>query len=117
MLAERLEVIMTKIINHDQTGFIKNRYSFHNIRWLLNVMHSPTSAGTLEFVILIDAEKAFVFCSFISWIKFLYASQLARVRTNNDCSEYFQPSPWNPSGLCTFPPFVCYCYRAFGCSH
>uniref|UniRef100_A0A3Q3A000 Reverse transcriptase domain-containing protein n=1 Tax=Kryptolebias marmoratus TaxID=37003 RepID=A0A3Q3A000_KRYMA len=105
MLAKRLEIIMTKIINPDQTGFIKNRHSFHNIRRLLNIMYSPASADSPEVIISMDAEKAFdrvewsyLFytlrrfgfgCSFISWIKLLYTSPLASVRTNNDHSEYF----------------------------
>lgn len=96
---------MTKIINPDQTGFIKNRHSFHNIRWLLNIIYSPSSADTPKVIILMDAEKAFdqvewsyLFytlrrfgfgCSFIFWIKLLYASPLPHLRTNNDHSEYF----------------------------
>lgn len=37
MLAKRLEPVLPAIINNDQTGFIKNRLLFHNIRRALNI--------------------------------------------------------------------------------
>ncbi|XP_059838364.1 E3 ubiquitin-protein ligase E3D isoform X2 [Hypanus sabinus] len=58
LLASRLEKVLPKIISDDQTGFIKNRYSFFNIRRLLNIVYTP-SHDTSECVISLDAEKAF----------------------------------------------------------
>lgn len=105
MLAKRLESIMSTIINPDQTGFIKSRHSYHNIRRLLNILYSSSSTNTPEMVISMDAEKAFdrvewpyLFYTlkrfgfgskYISWVKLLYSLPLARVRTNNDYSKYF----------------------------
>ncbi len=105
MLARRLEAVLPSIISTDQTGFIKGRHSFHNIRSLFDVLYSPSTSTTPELVISMDAEKAFdrvewpylfytlkrfgLGSKFISWIKLLYASPLARVRTNNNYSDYF----------------------------
>ncbi len=105
MLARRLEAVLPSIISTDQTGFVKGRHSFHNIRRLFDVLYSPSTSTTPELVISMDAEKAFdrvewpylfytlkrfgLGSTFISWIKLLYASPLARVRTNNNYSDYF----------------------------
>lgn len=105
ILARRLEAVLPSIISTDQTEFVKGRHSFHNVRRLFDLLYSPSTSTTSELVISMDAEKAFdrvewpyLFhtlkkfgfgCKFISWIKLLYASPLARVRTNNDYSDYF----------------------------
>ncbi|KAI9999384.1 hypothetical protein NQD34_018261 [Periophthalmus magnuspinnatus] len=105
MLAKRVESIMPTIISPDQTGFIKTRHSYHNVRRLMDILYSPSTSDTPEIVISMDAEKAFdrvewpyLFYTlkrfgfgdkFISWIKLLYALPMARVRTNNIFSEYF----------------------------
>lgn len=106
VLARRLEGVLPSVISPDQTGFIKNRYSFFNIRRLLNILYSPSPPGTPEVVLSLDAEKAFdrvewgyLFSTlkrfgfgprFISWIKILYTSPMAAVRTNSDLSTYFE---------------------------
>lgn len=105
MLSKRLEDILPSIVSDDQTGFVKGRHSFHNIRRLFDILYSPSTSKSPELVISMDAEKAFdrvewpyLFYSlkkfgfgskFMSWIKLLYALPLARVRTNNDYSDYF----------------------------
>lgn len=105
MLARRLETVLETIISIDQKGFVKDRHSFHNVRWLCDILYSPSSLDTPELIISMDAEKAFdrvewpyLFYAlknfgfdntFISWIKLLYASPLACVCTNNDYSFYF----------------------------
>lgn len=104
MLAGRLERVLPNIIAADQTGFVKNRHSFHNIRRLFDILYSPVTSDKPELVISMDAEKAFdrvewpyLFytlkrfgfgSTFISWIRLLYTSPLACVRTNNDFSDY-----------------------------
>lgn len=89
-LALRLERTMDTIISADQTGFMRDRHSFTNVRRLLNVIYSPASREVAEVVISLDAEKAFdrvewgyLFdClrgfgygpTFIKWIELLYSS-------------------------------------------
>lgn len=103
-MARRLEDILPSVISPDQTGFIKRRHSFYNIRWLFNILYSPKHVDS-ECLASMDAEKAFdrvewnyLFCTlekfgfssvFLSWIKTLYRCPLASVLTNSHYSEYF----------------------------
>ncbi|KAF7645264.1 hypothetical protein LDENG_00207280 [Lucifuga dentata] len=59
VLTSRIDSIMPDLISADQTGFIKGRHSFTNIRKLLNVVCSSVSGNVAEVVISLDAEKAF----------------------------------------------------------
>ena len=47
-----------QVIHSDQTGFVRNRHLFFNIRRLMNILYSPAS-GDPEVVVSLDAEKAF----------------------------------------------------------
>ena len=87
VLYNRLRRVVPDLISTDQTGFIQGRHSFFNTRRLLDVIHAPSSESP-EFVLSLDAEKAFdrvewtyryfvmgnmgFSRDFISWIKLLY---------------------------------------------
>ena len=104
-LAHRLENIVPTIVSPEQTGFVKGRQLFFNVRTLLNIIYSKTTTATPEVVISVDAEKAFdrvewdyLFTVlekfglgniFISWIRLLYTSPQASVSTNNIQSNFF----------------------------
>ncbi len=104
VLARRLESILPSVISEDQTGFVKNRHSYFNIRRLFDILYSP-SDGAPECILSLDAEKAFdrvewayLFAtlkrfgfgpSFITWIKLLYSCPVASVRTNSQLSQPF----------------------------
>lgn len=119
-LAARLEKLLPQIINSDQTGFILNRHSSSNLRRLLNIVYSPSTA-TPEMVISLDAEKAFdrvewnyLFSAlkhfgfeegFISWVKLLYTHPLAAVITNGHQSDYFSLSRGTRQG-CPLSPLL-----------
>uniref|UniRef100_A0A9J8AZK4 Reverse transcriptase domain-containing protein n=1 Tax=Cyprinus carpio carpio TaxID=630221 RepID=A0A9J8AZK4_CYPCA len=121
VLASRMECIIPDIISQDQTGFIKGRHSFINIRKLLNVVHSPASEGNPEVIISLDAEKAFdrvewnyLFAvldkfgfgsKFVSWIHLLYHQPKAAVVTNRIISEYFSLSRGTRQG-CPLSPLL-----------
>ena len=102
--------IFPTIIATDQTGFVKNRHSFYNVRQLFDILYSPTTSDIPELVISMDAEKAFgraawpylfytLKCfgfdnTFKSWIKLLDKSPLICVCTNNVFfSDYFSLEP------------------------
>lgn len=105
LLSTRLEAVLPSVISPDQTGFIKNRHSFFNIRCLFNVIYNPSPTNVSEAVVSLDAEKAFdrvewrylfytlekfgLGPNFVRWIKLLYSSPQASVRTNNTHSDYF----------------------------
>ncbi len=60
ILATRLENILPYVISLDQTGFIKDRLLFFNIRRLFDIIYSPVSdPNRSEILISLDAEKAF----------------------------------------------------------
>lgn len=104
-LARRLEKVLPTIISQEQTGFIKGRQLFYNVRTLLNVIYSKGTAAVSEVVISADAEKAFdrvewsyLFAVlrkfgfgnvFISWIRLLYTSPFVSITTNNFQSSLF----------------------------
>ena len=106
LLALRLEWVLPTIISPSQTGFISGRHSFSNLRQLFNVIYNSSPSTTQEALISMDAQKAFDMVEwnylfytlerfgfgeqFIAWVKLLYSSPLASIRTNCDQSEYFQ---------------------------
>lgn len=59
VLALRLDEALPHIISTDQTGFIKNRHSFFNVRRLLDVLDAPSHDKIPECIVSIDVEKAF----------------------------------------------------------
>lgn len=56
VLANHIESYMTKLVHHDQTGFIKTS---DNIRHLLHVIHAATDIASPCAILSLDAEKAF----------------------------------------------------------
>ncbi len=105
VLATRLDLVMHKIIHTDQSGFISGTQMSGNLQRLFNVLYSPHSPVTAEVLIALDAHKAFdrteydyLFmnlekfefgASFCSWIRTLYSSPKAVVRTNKILSQPF----------------------------
>lgn len=105
VLALRLEKLLPTLINEDQTGFIKGRNSYNNMRRLLNTIQYFQHYSKSGVVISLDAEKAFdriewsylfhtlntfgLGTTFINWVKLLYRNPLSAVLTNGLCSPYF----------------------------
>ena len=58
-IAKRLEKVIHKLINGDQTGYIKNRFVGENIRLISDVIDSYDKKNLLGFLLFIDFEKAF----------------------------------------------------------
>ena len=89
-LAKRLQVIMTSIINSDQTGYVKGRYIGENVRLIEDVLRYTQKdeiPGVLLFLdfskafdsidrnFLINSLKQFNFGhDFIKWIKTIYSN-------------------------------------------
>ena len=105
VLARRLEGYLPSLINEDQTGFIRGRFSYSNVRRLLNVVQYSSQMQHRALGISLDAEKAFdrvewafmwdVLDRFglgeglINWIKLIYHSPEACVLTNGVRSSPF----------------------------
>ena len=105
VLSSRLESVASKLINPDQTGFIKGRLSSDNLRRYFNILYHASMLDSPNVVISLDAEKAFdrveweyltstlstfnIGPVFIKWIKILYNSPKALIKTNNQLSSPF----------------------------
>lgn len=98
VLASRLEKFLPSIAVIDQSGFIKGRYSAHNIRHLLNLTQRSSVFSSDAMVISLDAEKVFdqlewpyLLCTLqkfnfgeilIKWIQILFTYPLLAVIAN-----------------------------------
>lgn len=105
ILANRLDKIITHLINPDQVGFIRSWNFSDNIRRFIDVMwasqnlSSPVAAISLdgekafdrvEWPFLIGTLKAFGFGNgFMSWVRLLYSNPWAVVLTNGMISAQF----------------------------
>ena len=63
-IANRLKIVLPKIIYKDQTGFLKGRYIGENIRLLYDSLVYTEKEEIPGLLLLIDFEKAF---DSISW--------------------------------------------------
>ncbi len=83
-LATRLNKHLSSIIHPDQTGFIPGRFSFFNVRRLLNTIYANHTKVNEAAILSLDAqvEWPYMFGSlqkfgfgetFISWVKLIYA--------------------------------------------
>lgn len=84
---------------------ILNRFSFFNVRRVMDVMYNPFDKLYKQVILCLDAEKAFdqvewpylmrvlekfdLGPTFISWVRMLYAQPTAAVLTNLDRSSSF----------------------------
>lgn len=62
VLAHRLNKHLGKLINSDQTGFVKGRFSSDNLRRLLHILYfTPDCSDLLTSygILILDGEKAF----------------------------------------------------------
>lgn len=103
ILAKRLEEILPKLINTDQTGFISQRQTHDNIRRTLHIMNHIKKHKIKAALVSLDAEKAFDSVSwsflykvlekfgfndnFIKTIAMLYKNPTAQIKINGNLSN------------------------------
>ena len=107
-LAKRIEVVLPKLVNADQTGFIKGRHIGENIRLISDLM-DYTKEGNLPGILMpIDFKKAFdtLEWSYIRkvlellnfgegvkrWIGTFYTNIETAVLNNGFATNWFKPS-------------------------
>lgn len=121
LIARRLESLMPKLINPDQSGFTKGRYASDNIRRLINIIDHSTLSKQQVVILSLDAEKAFdrvewpyliqVLQKFnlgdncIKWIKSLYNDPQAIIAINGTFTNNFSLTRGCRQG-CPLSPFL-----------
>lgn len=63
-IAERIKLKLTKLISHDQTGFISGRYIGENTRFIYDILKYVDDEDIPGLLLIVDFEKAF---DSISW--------------------------------------------------
>ena len=105
VLAKRLEKVLSKVINADQTGYIKNRYIGENIRLISDIMTYTAEKDIPGIALFLDFKKAFdtIEWDFINsclevfnfgpdiqkWVKILYSNVSSCIVNNGFASEFF----------------------------
>ena len=104
-LATRLKLVIEKLIDCDQTGYIIGRYIGENIRTVSDVIDYFTTNHKSGIILLVDFEKAFDTISwdfidkalhkfnfgptFRHWVKVLYKDSKSAVINNGNFTEFF----------------------------
>ena len=104
-IAKRLEKFLPKIINPDQTGYVKQRYIGENVRLILDLMSYTEEKKLPGAALFIDFRKAFdsIEWSFLietlnnfnfgpdiqNWVKIFYNNVTSCVLNNGHASEFF----------------------------
>ena len=105
VIAKRLEKVLPKIINPDQSGYIKNRYIGENVRLTSDIMKYTEENNIPGIALFLDFKKAFdtIEWDFINsclkkfnfgpdiqnWVKILYNNVSSCVLNNGFASEFF----------------------------
>jgi len=105
-MAHRIATVLPKLINEDQTGYVKGRYIGQNIRLIQDIMKVTESENIPGIALFIDFKKAFdtldwnfVFKTLEAfnfgpeiqqWIKTFYTNCSSCVMNNGYASEFFK---------------------------
>ena len=105
-IANRLKKYINKLVNKDQTGFIKNRFIGENTRLIYDIMEYTDQKQIQGLLLLIDFEKAFDSLSwkFVDsclkmfnfgedvkkWFKILYKDSISAVCQCGFLSDFFK---------------------------
>ena len=105
-IAKRLEKLLPRIINSDQTGYVKGHFIGENIRLIEDIMFYTKRTNSPGIALFIDFKKAFdsvewnyliaalrVFNSgpnFLNWVEVLYRDASSCVINNGYTSPFFR---------------------------
>ena len=106
LIVERIKPHMKKIINIDQTGFIKGRYIGQNITNIIDILHCCEQEDISGVLISVDFVKAFDSLDWVyidkslkffnvpdtihKWVRILYNDISSCVINNEWASNYFK---------------------------
>ena len=109
-IANRLQNVLPKLINSDQTGFLKGRFiaagAARNIPGLLMFLDFENVFDSVEWSFIWKTLSSFNFgSSLINWIKLCYCSIESCVLNNGWASSYFTPERGVRQG-CPISPYI-----------
>ena len=104
-IANRIQKILPKLINNDQTGFLKGRFIGENIRLIDSIIHYANTKQIPGLLLFIDFEKAFdsiewafiektlnyynFGSSLVAWFRLFYSDISSCVQNNGWASDFF----------------------------
>ena len=105
VIASRIKSVLSNIIHHNQTGYVKDRFIGETIRSIYDIMDYTVEESIPGLLIFIDFEKAFdsvewdfLFkcleafnfgSDFLHWIKTFYKNVQSCIMNNGTASNYF----------------------------
>ena len=120
-IAKRIEASLPKLINHDQTGFIKGRYIGENIRLIIDAMEYTKAHNIPGILVSLDFRKAFDSLewpfimrtldtfnfgkSIKKWVSTFYTNIESAVLNNGFLTKWFRPSRGVRQG-CPLSPYL-----------
>lgn len=106
VISNRIKNVLNKLINVNQTGFIKGRYIGENVRTLMEIMEEANENNTPGLIFFADFQKAFdsldhefvIKClntlnfgeSLIQWISLFYKNAKSCISNNGHLSDFFE---------------------------
>ena len=104
-IASRIRKVLPKIINNDQTGFLKGRFIGENIRLTDSIINYTNTEKIPGLLLFVDFEKAFdsiewsfiektlkyynFGTSLVTWVKVFYTDISSCVLNNGWSSDFF----------------------------
>ena len=120
-IARRIEASLPKLVNSDQTGFIKGRYIGENIRLIIDIMEYTKRHNIPGILVSLDFRKAFdslewpfimrtldVFnfgTSIQKWVSTFYTNIESAALNNGFLTNWFRPSRGVRQG-CPLSPYL-----------